>query len=246
MAGLFAGAMSSGICNPTDLVKVRMQAQSKDKAKSDLLKSKFAKGDYQYNGIFDAFRKIVQTEGFLSLYTGVFPTMLRAAFLASAEMAVYDTMKSFLVHKSILIADTVSLYMVSALCASFCSAFASNPFDMAKSRLMSQPKDEKGKGLIYTGTVDCLFQSVQQEGFFVLWTGVYILLNFQRCHTESNYKRIHNPVKRFLDIFFSAGAKYDHHLLYFGADTSIVSVVSKFNNMIEHDTIGTLSGVLNF
>jgi hypothetical protein len=50
-----------------------MQAQHALHAKGDKLHT-----GYKYNNVFSAFYLIASTEGFLSLYTGVGPTMMRA------------------------------------------------------------------------------------------------------------------------------------------------------------------------
>ena len=57
LAGTLAGAISSSLCNPTDLLKVRMQADS-------------GKGGARYKGMGDAFVTIVKNEGVVGLYRG--------------------------------------------------------------------------------------------------------------------------------------------------------------------------------
>lgn len=58
LAGSLAGGISSSLCNPTDLVKVRLQA--------DLGRG----GVKRYRGLWHAFSSIVRAEGVTGLYRG--------------------------------------------------------------------------------------------------------------------------------------------------------------------------------
>jgi hypothetical protein len=46
--------------------------------------------------------------------------------------------------------------------------FEGTPADVIKTRVMNQPTDDVGRGLIYKGSVDCFQQTVKKEGFFAL------------------------------------------------------------------------------
>jgi hypothetical protein len=81
-AGAMAGSVSAAIANPTDLVKVRLQAQAA--AVPGVSNAR------RYNGTFDAFRSIVATEGVAGLYRGVGPTTQRAMILTASQLPSYD------------------------------------------------------------------------------------------------------------------------------------------------------------
>ena len=40
------------------------------------------------------------------------------------------------------------------------------PADVVKARIMNQPTDEKGRGLVYKNSLDCFITTVRGEGFF--------------------------------------------------------------------------------
>jgi len=46
-----------------------------------------------YKNVFDAFVKITKQEGFLALWTGITPTIVRAMVLNLAMLASYDEVK---------------------------------------------------------------------------------------------------------------------------------------------------------
>lgn len=124
LAGTLSGALSSSLCNPTDLVKVRMQADMG--------------ATPRYRNTFSAFSDIVRTEGVLGLYRGVGPTCGRAAVGAATELAAYDEIKGFLVNSGMISGGAAS-HFASALFAGFISTLANSPFDVVRSRVMNQP-----------------------------------------------------------------------------------------------------------
>lgn len=74
---VIAGAISSAIANPTDVVKVRLQVHGRG---NEL-------------GLYRCFHKIYQYEGVRGLWRGVGPTAQRAAVIAAVELPVYDFCK---------------------------------------------------------------------------------------------------------------------------------------------------------
>lgn len=81
--GLSAGALSNGITNPTDVLKIRMQS-----------------GKFNSNqGLFASFKTIYDLEGLRGLYRGVWPNMNRAAIVTGAELSSYDSAKRFLIER---------------------------------------------------------------------------------------------------------------------------------------------------
>ncbi len=68
LAGATSGALGSGIANPTDLVKVRMQAQGTGPSV------------HQYPNMWHAFAHIYRTEGLRGLYKGSY----RVRYICSA------------------------------------------------------------------------------------------------------------------------------------------------------------------
>lgn len=57
--------------HPLDLVKTRMQLQSKV-----VVNAAGVSGDIYYNGIVDCFRKMHRNEGLLSFWKGILPPIL--------------------------------------------------------------------------------------------------------------------------------------------------------------------------
>lgn len=86
---------SSGItvASPTDVVKVRLQAEGR-----------LPEGTpRRYNGAIDAYKKIVQQEGVIGLWTGYGPNLARNCVVNATELVAYDQ-----VSKQSLRKNTVS------------------------------------------------------------------------------------------------------------------------------------------
>jgi len=162
-AGALSGALASLMTNPTDVIKVRMQADGMGKGPGHVPR---------YNGLIHAFATIVKEEGVLGLWKGVGPNCGRATVLAGSELATYDKVKAqLLAHK--WLQEGIALHFTTALTAGFVSAWCSSPFDVVKSRVMNQPFDAKGRGTLYKGMVDCFMKSIAKEGPFSLWKGFW-------------------------------------------------------------------------
>ncbi|XP_077300326.1 uncoupling protein Bmcp mitochondrial [Arctopsyche grandis] len=154
---VFAGAFSSAIANPTDVLKVRMQIHGKGSDKS----------------LAKCFQEIYRNEGIRGLWRGVGPTAQRAAVIAAVELPVYDLCKQRLMG---LLGDSVTNHFTSSFIASLGSAIASTPIDVIRTRLMNQRKlkiiSSISPGeLVYKGTLDCATQTIRNEGFAALYKG---------------------------------------------------------------------------
>jgi len=155
LAGGLAGGLGIAIANPTELVKIRMQAD---------------KVGTRYRGTLDAFQQIVKNEGVLGLWRGVSPNIQRAIIVNAAELATYDQAKETLVSTGHFSPTKASTHFVASFIAGFFAALASSPVDVIKNRLMSQLT---GAQLLYTGMLDCATKSVRKEGFLSLYKGFF-------------------------------------------------------------------------
>merc|ERR1712137_543315 len=74
-AGISTGTLAILVAQPTDVVKVRMQAAGNKKV---------------YNGVWDAYKTIGRNEGVMNgLYRGTFPNIGRNCIINVAETVVY-------------------------------------------------------------------------------------------------------------------------------------------------------------
>eukprot|EP00937_MAST-01D_sp_MAST-1D-sp2_P003276 g3276.t1 len=161
-AGMSAGAIGQFFATPTDLVKVQMQIEGK----------RIARGEPpRYRGTLDAFRTLYARGGVAGLYVGWAPAVQRAALVQLGDLTTYDFAKQNLMLR-LELEDGPVLHALSSGVAGLVAATMGAPADVIKTRIMNQPTDPvTNKGTLYSGTLDCLRQTVRNEGLGALYKG---------------------------------------------------------------------------
>lgn len=154
LAALLTGAIAIAVANPTDLVKVRLQAEGKLPAGAPR----------RYSGALDAYYTIVRQEGLGALWTGIGPNVARNAIINAAELASYDEVKEMIL-KIPGFMDNVLTHLLAGLGAGFFAVCIGSPVDVVKSRMMGDST--------YKNTVDCFIKTLKNEGFFAFYKGFF-------------------------------------------------------------------------
>lgn len=95
LAGSIAGFFAKTAIYPFDLVKKRLQIQGFQQHRKSFGKQMYC------NGLLDCVKLTIVMEGFLALYKGYGPSMLKAVLVSAMHFAVYDEIKHlFLKMKS--------------------------------------------------------------------------------------------------------------------------------------------------
>ncbi|KAK8697830.1 hypothetical protein V6N13_113965 [Hibiscus sabdariffa] len=159
IAALLTGAIAITVANPTDLVKVRLQAERK-----------FPAGvARRYYGTLDAYYTIVREEGLMALWTGLGPNIARNAIVNAAELASYDQVKQTIL-KIPGFSDNILTHLLAGLGAGFFAVCIGSPIDVVKSRMMGDSA--------YKNTLDCFIRTLKNEGFLAFYKG--FVPNFSR------------------------------------------------------------------
>ncbi|KAK1321306.1 Mitochondrial uncoupling protein 1 [Acorus calamus] len=159
LAGLTTGALAISVANPTDLVKVRLQAEGK-------LPPGVPK---RYTGSLNAYSTIVKQEGLAALWTGIGPNIARNAIINAAELASYDQIKQT-VLKIPGFSDNVFTHLLAGLGAGFFAVCIGSPVDVVKSRMMGDST--------YKSTLDCFIKTLRNDGPLAFYKG--FIPNFGR------------------------------------------------------------------
>ncbi|XP_014367756.2 mitochondrial uncoupling protein 4 [Papilio machaon] len=161
LCGASAGALSQLIASPTDLVKVQMQAEGRR-----LLQGKRPR----FANCRQAYSILYSESGIRGFWRGAIPNAQRAALVNLGDLAAYDSCKRLLV-RDMGMTDSPLVHTLAAFAAGFVAAVMGTPADVMKTRLMNQPVGPDGRGLLYRGLVDCVRQSVKNEGVLTLYKG---------------------------------------------------------------------------
>lgn len=162
VCGIFAGCVAQWLASPADLVKVQIQMEGKRRLMGE---------KPRVNSAADAFMQILKRGGVTGLWKGSVPNMQRAALVNLGDLTAYDTIKQTLMKK-LNMPDSRPTHILSSFGAGFVAAIMGTPADVIKTRIMNQPTDEKGRGLLYKGAVDCFSKTVKNEGFTALYKGL--------------------------------------------------------------------------
>lgn len=145
MAGCTTGAMAVAVAQPTDVVKVRFQAQVS------------AGSSKRYHSTMDAYRTIAKEEGFRGLWKGTGPNITRNAIVNCTELVTYDLIKDALL-KSSLMTDDLPCHFTSAFGAGFCTTIIASPVDVVKTRYMNSAQGQ------YSSALNCAVAMLTKEG----------------------------------------------------------------------------------
>ncbi|TVY75833.1 putative mitochondrial 2-oxoglutarate/malate carrier protein [Lachnellula suecica] len=156
-AGLTAGGLAATIGNPAEVALIRMQSDGMRPANQRA----------NYRSAFHALSSITRQEGVKALWSGSYPTVIRAMALNFGQLAFFSESK----HQLAKIGASEQTQTVAASgIAGFFAAFFSLPFDFVKSRLQSQHKSADGS-VRYKGMVDCFTTVAKEEGVLRFYRG---------------------------------------------------------------------------
>ncbi len=128
MAAMITGAFGISVASPTDVVKIRLQAEGK----------KPAGEPRRYKGSIDAYKKIVTEEGVKGLYSGLGPNIIRNSVMNAAELASYDQIKSTILKRFPQFnPDSQYLHFACGLSAGLIAVLFASPVDVIKTRVMN-------------------------------------------------------------------------------------------------------------
>ncbi|XP_057501647.1 probable mitochondrial adenine nucleotide transporter BTL3 [Actinidia eriantha] len=169
LAGAAAGITATVLCIPMDTIRTKMVAP----------------GGEALGGVIGAFRYMIQTEGFFSLYKGLLPSIISMAPSGAVFYGVYDILKSAYLHspegrKRIqhmkqqvgelnaleqLELGSIRTLMYGAI-AGACSEAATYPFEVVRRQLQMQVRETKMSAL-----ATCV-KLVEQGGVPALYAGL--------------------------------------------------------------------------
>jgi len=166
VAGLTSGSIGISIASPTDLVKIRLQAEGR-------LPPGVAK---RYTGTWNAFSTIYKTDGIFGFWRGVGPNIVRNATINAAELATYDQVKQS-VTEIFKWKDNIPTHLFCSATAGFVATVVGSPVDVIKTRIMNQKVNPDGSRQ-YRNLIHAAIKIPTEEGLRGLYKG--FLPNFAR------------------------------------------------------------------
>ncbi|XP_071352499.1 dicarboxylate carrier UCP2-like [Trachinotus anak] len=155
LAGCTTGAMAVSFAQPTDVVKVRFQAQARLPESGSV---------QRYNSTIDAYKTIARDEGVKGLWKGCLPNIARNAIVNCSELVTYDIIKE-LILKHNLMTDNMPCHFTAAFAAGFCTTIVASPVDVVKTRFMNSVPGQ------YSGAMNCALTMLIKEGPTAFYKG---------------------------------------------------------------------------
>ncbi|KAF7700977.1 mitochondrial uncoupling protein 2 [Silurus meridionalis] len=153
LAGCTTGAMAVAVAQPTDVVKVRFQAQVSAGVENK-----------RYHGTMAAYRTIAKEEGFRGLWKGTGPNITRNAIVNCTELVTYDLIKDALLRNTQM-TDDLPCHFTSAFGAGFCTTVIASPVDVVKTRYMNSALGQ------YNSALNCALAMLTKEGPMAFYKG---------------------------------------------------------------------------
>jgi len=153
LAGCTTGAMAVAFAQPTDVVKVRFQAQARSSGLGR-----------RYNGTIDAYKTIAKEEGIRGLWRGSGPNIARNAIVNCTELVTYDFIKDTLINSTAM-TDDLPCHLVSAFGAGLVTTVIASPVDVVKTRFMNSAPGQ------YSGVFNCAISMARREGPLAFYKG---------------------------------------------------------------------------
>eukprot|EP01088_Endostelium_zonatum_P002122 TRINITY_DN12569_c0_g1_i1.p1 TRINITY_DN12569_c0_g1~~TRINITY_DN12569_c0_g1_i1.p1 ORF type:complete len:302 (-),score=45.02 TRINITY_DN12569_c0_g1_i1:54-959(-) len=153
LSGLAAGACSTLVTHPLDMIKTRIQVQ--------------AGGAFNYKGTIDALKNVFLKEHKLALYQGLTPNITGNALAWGLYFYFYSTIKSFVsgTEKKEL---SPTAHFLSGLCAGAITSTITNPIWVVKTRMIIQVKGQPSN---YRGFLHGIYSLWKEEGRLGLFRG---------------------------------------------------------------------------
>lgn len=154
-AGITTGACAVLTAQPTDVVKIRLQAQG-----NAVLNG----APKRYTGAINAYQTIAKEEGVRGLWKGTMPNIVRNSVVNASEVVAYDLIKEAILKRRYL-KDEFPCHFIAAFGAGFVTTCVATPVDVVKTRFMNSSPGQ------YRGATECATQMFQKEGLLAFYKG---------------------------------------------------------------------------
>ncbi|KAM9308065.1 mitochondrial glutathione transporter SLC25A40 [Gastrophryne carolinensis] len=179
LASSTGALLTSLFVTPLDVVKIRLQAQSKPFTKGNCFvycnglmdhlcvctngssKAWYKAPPGQFSGTVDAFVHIVRNEGVRSLWSGLPPTLVMAIPATAIYFTCYDRLRDLLIGR---MRNSEVACLVAGAAARLGSATIISPLELIRTKMQYRP-------LSYKELTLCIQSSVANQGWLSLWKG---------------------------------------------------------------------------
>ncbi|KAJ5133599.1 Mitochondrial dicarboxylate transporter [Penicillium atrosanguineum] len=134
-----SGFIGGVVGNPADVLNVRMQHDA------SLPPAQRRNYRHAFHGLIE----MTRTEGFGSLFRGVWPNSTRAVLMTASQLASYDTFKKMCMEQAGM-GDHLGTHFTASFMAGFVATTVCSPVDVIKTRVMTASHaDGRGQSIVH-------------------------------------------------------------------------------------------------
>jgi len=161
ISGAFAGSMGAAVTTPLEVLKIRLQVQTRKK----------------YRTIIGSLGMILREEGLRGLYRGLGPTLFALPPNWAIYFTSYEGLRSYLRREHSDRLSTLGVDAVAASGAGIATSCVTNPLWVVKTRFqvqgMKQATSHRASKSNYKSTINALSRISREEGLRGLYSGLW-------------------------------------------------------------------------
>jgi len=163
-AGAISGIMGASVGSPWYLIKTHLQSQS--------VKEVAVGHQHRHQGTYEAVSNIYHKYGVKGLWRGVTGAIPRVSMGSATQLPTFTKAREVIDGLQILPPGSWrSLFLASCVSGVVVVIFMT-PFDVVSTRLYNQGVDANGRGLFYSGFMDCFVKIFTTEGLLGFYKGI--------------------------------------------------------------------------
>ncbi|XP_041378288.1 solute carrier family 25 member 35-like [Gigantopelta aegis] len=196
LAGAMAGCVGSAVGSPFYMIKTHLQS----KAAKEIAVGHQHSHESMSHGLIVIYKQF----GIIGLWRGVTAAMTRVTVGSAAQLATFSKMKEKIVQTKTFHPDSWVNALVASMCSGVIVTLVMTPFDVISTRMYNQGTSAGGKGLLYTGVVDCFLKIFNKEGvwgFYKGWGPSYLRLGPHTVLTLVFWDEIRKFYSRWKNVF---------------------------------------------
>ncbi|XP_039484338.1 solute carrier family 25 member 35 [Drosophila santomea] len=176
--GALGGCTGTYFASPFYMIKAQQHAQA--------VQSIAVGFQHKHISMIDALQHIYRTNGISGFWRAALPSLNRTLVASSVQIGTFPKAKAFLKDNG-WVSHPVLLSFCAGLTSGTFVAVANSPLDVVTTRMYNQPVDEKGRGIMYKGLVDCFTRIIKTEGFHGMYKGFWPIYFRSAPHTTLTF-----------------------------------------------------------
>ncbi|XP_014371004.2 solute carrier family 25 member 35-like [Papilio machaon] len=162
--GSLAGMVGAFFGSPLQLVKTQLMSFSSEK---------IAVGtQHAHSGMTYAIMKIYRKNGLSGLFRGAHGMMIRNSIGSASQIASFSMSKEWMDNNNLFQQSKYLSAFIAGNIGAIMKTVTLTPMDVIMTRLYNQAVDANGRGLLYSGILDCARKITKTEGLLAFYKGI--------------------------------------------------------------------------